>query len=462
MTIVTVDDLHVAEDPRARLAIAAQRARVRADDSEPARLIIRCPHRQTDGVRALGADDIAHMLMRHARIADIGITEDGTICAAGDLVDRRGEIAIWTGRAIGGWHPSDIVERGLGGSETAAVRLAEQLAAMGYLVTLYGDFQQAGVCGDVMLRRHGEYDESQPLDALICFRDARRLDHRPNARFVALWLEDLAPAEGLTPARAANIDRVVAVSHWHRGQVLAEYPWLDPDLVAAGRNGVHLDWYREGFAPEREKRVVYSSSPDRGGDIVLECWPEIRKRVPDAELILTYPRWFELCASMFRAAAMHRDRLRELVEQPGVKRLDEGMGQKQLANLMRSSLVWVNPGYYTPGADKFEETSCISCMEAQAAGCVVVASNWGALTENVLHGTLVDGDPSEKDGAWRRAFVDAVVRGLTDEVTQQAAQTVGPEMMAGMDWRAAAEQLAAMFEKPGSGRPLVLAGVAGS
>ena len=84
-------------------------------------------------------------------------------------------------------------------------------------------------------------------------------------------------------------------------------------------------------------------------------------------------------------------------------------------------------------------------MEAQAAGCVVVASNWGALTETVQHGTLVDGDPRDPEGSWRHAFVDAIVQGLTDKQTQLTAQTVGPEFMAGLGWRGAAEQLASWF-----------------
>lgn len=199
------------------------------------------------------------------------------------------------------------------------------------------------------------------------------------------------------------------------------------------------------MALERVRRAVYSSSPDRGGDIALELWPRVREQVPDAELILTYSRWFDRCAEMFQHAHGHLERIRELLEQPGVSRVEGGLGQRDLAHLMRTSLVWVAPSFYTPGGAKFEETSCISAMEAQASGLVVVASNWGALTETVMHGTLIDGDPGEPDGAWRDAFVDAVVQGLTDETVQTTAQTLGPEYMRDMDWRGAAEQLAAML-----------------
>jgi glycosyltransferase involved in cell wall biosynthesis len=452
MTVVTVDDLHTVENPEQRLAAAAALARVQAGGQHD-RVVVRCPDRQTDGIRCLGVEDIADLIRRHGRIVEIGVTGGGTICAAVDVCDRRGEVAVWTGQAIGPWHPEDIGKRGLGGSETAAVRLADNLAAMGYLVTLYGDFNdKAGLAGDVLCRRYQEFDPSRHLDALIGFRNATLFDHRPNADFACLWLEDLAPAEGLTPARLENVDRVCAVSHWHRQQVYRAHPWIErrPEYhnkVKACRNGIMTEWFREEPAPDRELRVVYSSSPDRGGDIVLECWPEVRKHVPDAELILTYPRWFDLCAERFQAAHGHLARIRGLLEQPGVSRVEGGLGQKRLAHLMRSSMVWVAPSYYTPARMKFEETSCISCMEAQAAGLVVVASNWGALTENVRYGALLNGDPADPTGDWRKQFVAAIVRGLTDETMQKAAQVTGPDMMRGMGWRGAAEQLAAMFPR---------------
>lgn len=451
MTVITVDDLHRVRDPEQRLASAAAIARA-SGGQDAQRLIVRCPDRATDGVRSIRLDDVATMLRAHGRIRELAVTDAGTIVAAADLCKRRGEVAVWTGPAIGPWAPSDITQTGLGGSETAAVRLAENLAAMGYLVTLYGQFTQEGLAGDVALKHFQSFDPTEHLDVLIGFRDATLFDERPNAEFCALWLEDLAPAERLTPERAQSIDRIVGVSNFHKAQILDEHSWLEEKQVAAGRNGIMTGWFTDGEPPEREMRVLYTSSPDRGGDIVLEIWPQVREKVPDAELILTYPRWFDICATQWKQAHDHLARIQELLEQPGVKRIEGGLGQQELANLMRSSLVWAHPAYYTPGERKFDETSCISCMEAQAAGLVVVASNWGALKENVLHGTLLDGDPGEADDSWRHRFVHGIVRGLTDKPTQEQAQLLGPEYMRDMDWRGAAEQLAAMFPASAHGR----------
>lgn len=393
--------------------------------------------------------DVAKELQQVGKLEEVGVTDDRVIVGAATPLRRRrrGTVAVWTGYAIGPWHPFDITQRGLGGSETAAVRLAEELAAMNYAVTLYGQFGEDSVVGDVILRDFQAFDPTQRLDVMVGFRNAHRFDQPVNARSSILWLEDLPGAEGLNRTNNQHIDWIVGVTDWHRRAILDHYPWLEHGKVVAGRNGITHSFFETTPTPEREKRVLFTSSPDRGLDIVLECWPRVRDQVPDAEFVSTYSRWYDLVAEANPAAYQFREHIMSLLNQPGVTRIKGGLGQQRLADLMRSSLVWAHPSWYSDGNMQFHETSCISAMEAQAAGLVIVASNWGALTETVMHGTLIDGDPREKDGVWRDAFVNQIVKGLTDPDLQRTAQKVGPEMVRDMDWRGAAEQLATLFSR---------------
>ncbi len=300
MSVITVTDLHTVTDPEERLSRAASLAHG-LGGTDLHRIVVRCPDRATDGIRALRAEDVAAMLRRHGKIVELGVTDQGTIVGAVDLCKRRGEIAVWTGYAIGPWHPSDIVQRGLGGSETAAVRLAEQLAEMGYIVTLYGQFEQDhGMAGDVVLRDFRSFDPTRELEALIGFRDARLFEQRPNARFCALWLEDLPGQEQLTAARAANLDRVCAVSHWHKAAIERHYPWIaemedpaDPRAGPGRRADPHLlevvrhllpDVRGDRRAPEDDRAArAAGRSPDRG-------WPRAAgAREPDALLAGVVP-----------------------------------------------------------------------------------------------------------------------------------------------------------------------------
>ncbi len=417
---------------------------------EGGRVLVTIPVGRGPGpqLSAVREQDVASLLHRYGTILEIAKTNDNNICAAMAPRKRRGAVAVWTGYAIGPWHPSDIVSRGLGGSETAAWRLSEELARMGYQVTLYGHFEGEGLVSlgdepaDVMLKDFQKFDPTEPLMAFIGFRNAAVFELPINAAFKAMWLEDLPGPEGLNPVRAEHIDRICTVSHWHKGAMLEHYPWLKPEQVTACRNGIEHSFF--DAEPEREKRVVFTSSPDRGLDILLEIWPEIRKQVPDAELVSTYSRWYDIVAERYPEARPFRTSLEKLGKQPGVSRIKGGLGQRDVAHLMKSSMVWAHPAMFTIGNEKFCETSCISAMEAQAAGCVCVAANWGALSETVQVGTMVDGDPRESE--FRDRFVSAIVQGLTDPVTQQAAQVAGPQAVREMDWRGAAEQLSSIFE----------------
>lgn len=404
-------------------------------------------------LRAYRSIDLAHLLQKHGRFTHFAPTDDGHVIAGITPVKRRGEVAIWTGWAIGPWHPKDILDRGLGGSETAAWRLAEELAAMDYTVTLYGQFEESGLVGDVMLRDFRVFDPTKHLDVFVGFRDAHRFDTPINADVSIMWLEDVPGNERMNRQNAANIDHVACVSYWHQNAFRERYPWFPAEKVHACRNGVTLEFF-DGPAPEREKRVLFTSSPDRGLDVVLECWPQILARVPDAELLSTYSRWYDIVAEHFPGAFDHRQQITRLLNQPGVRRLEGGMGQRDLAHLMRASLVWVHPswsGTLEP-PQPFNETSCISAMEAQAAGLVVVAAEQGALVNTVQVGELIPDPSNARDESWRRQFVDHVVRALTDEAVQAHAQEAGPQAVRDCGWRGAAEQLVSLFPRVRSRR----------
>lgn len=381
--------------------------------------------------------DVAALMRRHGGLIDFGIDEQGYISGSMSPCERRGEVTIFTGKAIGPWHPLDITEKGLGGSETAAWRLAEELSALGYSVTLYGDFEQQGAVRDVILRHWINFDPTEHRRGLIVFRSAEPFDKPVNADKVILWLEDVAGAEGLTPERAERIDYVAGVTHWHAQNIKDVHPWLDEKKIIASRNGITHGFFT-GEAPQREKRLLFTSSPDRGLDIVLECWPEIKRRVPDATFVHCYSRWWDLVANVSSVSAAHRARIEEMSRADGVEKIPS-QGQADLALLMRSSLVWCHPSYYTLGAQKFDETNCISAQEAQAAGCYVVAANWGALAEVNKAGVKLDGDPMSAE--FREQFISEIVLGLTDPETQKHSQVEGPKAMADRGWEPVARQL---------------------
>lgn len=386
-------------------------------------------------LRALRALDLADLLRHRGELVDLEVGSDGVTVAAYIPRERREDIGIYCGANWNQWSPADIERKGLGGSETAAVRLAEGLSDLGFVVTVYGECESTAY-RNVIFRHHETFDPLDQRGGLICSRIPEVADRMIAARTTLLWAHDVDFADRLTPSRAAMFDAIVGLSGWHCAHLRGRYPFA-ADKVLQSRNGVNLDYFTPRPWVERAHRVLYTSSPDRGLDILLEEWPRVLEQAPDAELCFCYPDVYDAVADQQPDVAKHRDHIKALADQPGVERLGP-LPQPRLAALMCESRVWAHPSWVTQHSMPFHETSCIGAMEAQAAGCHVVASNWGALTETVRFGRLVNSDPP--NARWRDALVTHIVEGLTDPEVGGAAVARGPEHAAGLGWDPVAEQ----------------------
>lgn len=397
-------------------------------------------------LRAMRSIDLADLLRRRGRLLDMELGPDGISSARYTPQRKPREASIYVGPGWQKWSARDHLTKGLGGSETAVIHVANELAKIGWVVTVYGDVEE-GVFGDVIYRHHDVFDPLERVDLLIASRMPHVFDRPHRARRAFLWMHDTDLAGDLTPARAGRIDEVLVLSRWHERHVLGRYPFLHGQ-VRRTRNGIDFGRF-DGEPLERAQRVVYSSSPDRGLDVLLELWPQIRERVPGALLTHTYSPVYWEVADRDPVVGAHAARVRALSIQPGVEAIEGGISQPAVAMLMRESLVWVAPSFNTPYDAPFHETSCIGAMEAQAAGCHVVASNWGALPETVKVGALVDGPPMSD--RWRDAFLEEIVSGLTDRAVQARAQAEGPAHAQTLGWGPVAEQLAAIAVGQGAG-----------
>jgi glycosyltransferase involved in cell wall biosynthesis len=399
-------------------------------------------------LRALRAIDLADLLRRRGELVDMVVGSDGVSVASYIPRPRREDIAIYTGPGWQPWSPFDIVNKGLGGSETAAVRLAEALSQLGFVVTVYGECDTQLV-HQVVYRHHSVFDPLDTRGALIASRVPWIGDRPLAAATRFLWVHDTDYADHISPARVEQFDHILGLSRWHCEHLRGCYPFAS-EKVLQTRNGIHHKYFKPAPWEDRAQRVLYSSSPDRGLDILLELWPQVRDRAPDAELAYCYPDVYDAIADQDPLIGAHRDRITQLADQPGVRKLG-ALPQPALAAMMCDTRVWAHPSWASQHNTAFHETSCIGAMEAQAAGCVVVASSWGALTETVRYGQLVNN--VALSDRWRDGFVECIVAGLTDPTVGQAAVEKGPVAAADFGWDAVAGQLAALIAAQDPGPP---------
>jgi len=262
---------------------------------------------------------------------------------------------------VNGWEPTDTR---LGGTEESAVRWAEELAKRGHSVMVYhnartedwddftytsngttsrGDGTYNGVWYTPREAYMGGSDsvcinvkspEMKPKDGEKMFyltneTDANRLDLSTYEAVIwpSKWAEDNIPVNNKT----------VILPHGY-----------DSDKIKLGK--------------KIPKQVLYASSPDRGLDLLLACWPSVYEAHPDANLIVTYGAPAQDIAGVTFLGEVDEDMMNELYA---------------------TSDVWAHP---CSGGELYG----ITAIKAQASGCVPVYIPTMALAETVKHGVVCD------------------------------------------------------------------------
>lgn len=328
------------------------------------------------------------------------------------------DIILYTGPAIEEWNPITLAQSGIGGSETMAWELSRRLVRLGHRVRLYGDCRNSsGVYEGVEFINHNEYSNVD-CDVLISSRQPRAIDDafNVNAKVRICWMHDVHCGDSLTHPRSLRFDRIFALSNWHKGNILARYPFIHPDQVITTRNGIDLSRYSSSVTRDPH-RAIHSSSPDRGLQVILSSMARIRERVPDAELHVFYGfKTWETSANSMKdhgqlGTISYLKSLMDANRIHGVYYHDR-VNQKDLAIEQMKSGVWAYPTWFT-------ETSCITAMEAHAAGLRMVTSPIAALNETVgPRGKMIHGQNDEildwLSSEYSDKFIDAVVEAMLD------------------------------------------------
>jgi len=292
-------------------------------------------------------------------------------------------IIFWCSRSLEPWYPGSIETTGIGGSETAVIKIAERFARDGWRVDVYNEPE----------RWEGEYDgvgywgcgrlaSGDRPEVLVSWRDPGLSESLIAGRMSFLWCHDLNRGPGAESAYA-RWDRVLGVSNWHATYLASVYGLTNTGFVP---NGIDLARFA-GPIKKVPGRCVYTSSPDRGLEKLLQMWPVFYQADPGRELHVAYG-WetFDKYIAMGRQdLAQQKERLLKALDQPGVVWRGR-LNQSDLAKLYQESYAWLYPTSFT-------EVSCISAMEAMAGGCVPVCSEVGALKETVGEaGVIVKGN----------------------------------------------------------------------
>ncbi len=334
------------------------------------------------------------------------------------------------------FHGNTLKERPLGGTETAVIRLAEALHFLGHSVSVVSQFKNPPLTPVVYLPLHA-LDDIGEIDMLVVVRDWPPLLANIKATRRFFWTGDAfdqVAGVGIGDHRiASRIDEFLAVSHWHAETTCKESGFPRDKTFVLG-NGIALSLF-EGSEERKRKRLIYSSTPYRGLALLPSIVTDLRARHPDLELhIFSGLDVYAGAGVDPRAVEEFKPLLEKLKNTPGCI-VHGNVTQSKLAREFMRSSILAYP-------NTFAETSCITAMEAQAAGCPVVTSDLGALSETVGEaGILIEGTPGSPD--YLKAFTHALDSLLSDDTLWAKYSMRGKERAAHFDWTKVAERFIA-------------------
>jgi glycosyltransferase involved in cell wall biosynthesis len=312
------------------------------------------------------------------------------------VIDVRGTRVLFVFDSGPPFSGCDYRMSGVGGTQSCVVLLGEALAARGAAVVVanrvVAPVTDAGV-QYVPLSAIG----SGEFDLVVLWKHWSEAAANRGITRVFIWTDVHIPdPANLARCRAwAHVS--LTLSEFQRTRLAAATGTAR--LEALGRAPIEVADYAEALS-SKEKVLLYCSVPDRGLYYLKDLFPAIRRRVPDARLVITSD--FTLWGAQPAKEAF-------------VRFFEGQRGVEYAGHVTRPELVaWQRRARVMAYPCNFEEGFCLSAAECMAAGAVPVTTGAYALVTTVADGgVLVRGRP--RSWLYRRRFARACIELLTDD-----------------------------------------------
>lgn len=294
--------------------------------------------------------------------------------------------------------PIDENIPGLGGSEGSLLVLARELSKRGHRVEVYNSCWAPGKYEGVLWKGAWDIDNAETPDVRVAVRTADSVLQN-DAPIQIFWMLDDRP-DGAIRFREIYPDSPI---------VLASDTMSD---ILHGK-GIYNN-IRKIFLPVNEKYMVkrsvpsegtyclYSSMPNRGLKALLYMWPDVKKAVPEARLMVT--SGWELWGYTKEEARDKWLSVMGITDVPPGVELCGVVSKERLSRLQADCRFSVIPS-------DFPEMFCLAAAEIERYGKPLIVSNYKALSERVENnktGYLIDGN-IYNDETTRRGFINAMI-----------------------------------------------------
>jgi predicted O-methyltransferase YrrM/tetratricopeptide (TPR) repeat protein len=282
------------------------------------------------------------------------------------------------------WTGSDIMKKGMGGSESFVVEIASRIQVTNQFdVIVFCNCLKEEVYENVRyipLEQLFYTLHSQIIHSCIVSRYSEYLPVVINSEVENIYLMAHDTAfSGNVITLHPKLKGVICLGDWHAAHIVSQYPSLKSLIKIIGHG---IDAFK--LIPTVNKipyKFIYSSLANRGLYNLLLMWPKILQWQSSATLHIYCNIDSEY---MLNTYGDEMQKIRHLINTTtGVKYY--GYVDKQtLYESWKTADVWFYP-------TEFSETFCVTALEAGASQTLVIASNLAGLKDTVANrGILVD------------------------------------------------------------------------
>jgi glycosyltransferase involved in cell wall biosynthesis len=275
------------------------------------------------------------------------------------------------------WCPTKYRGTGVSGSELMAMNMAKQFASKNYKVFLFTNCENLeGIYDDVEYVNHTKYEkflEETYVNYLIVLRVSSNLKYYEHIEQVYFWIHDILPFGIQFQTHAVKFKKIVCLSNWHKQAIIKSYNFPAKMIEILG-NSIDISKFNNELSEKIPYRFVYSSGFERGLDKLIRMFPMIRERYSNAELYV------------FVDKKSYREKSKY-----DYIHISDRISHEKLIEEYKKTDVWFYP-------TNFQETYCITALEAQVSKCLCVCSDLAGLKDIVGdRGVLFDNTMCDED-----------------------------------------------------------------
>lgn len=327
------------------------------------------------------------------------------------------------------------------GSEIALWNLSKHFLKK-YRVIVFGDVIYHEITKNgIEYLNSDKFEEFQNNNSIEIFIISRYifplLELNIRAKKIFLWIHDILPmtyykntslfnnGKPLIKNLINKIDGIITLSNWHKN-LIKDFYEIDDDKIFIIGNAIDPTKFKEKIKKQKNK-FIWTSHGYRGIELLIEYFPEIRKRIPDAELYIYRDR------TAFSDEVFNEILKYDYIHYCGKIENDE------LIKEFQSSDIWFYPTH-------FEESYCISALEAQMAKCVCISTNLAALPETIGDRGILITEPLFSI-EYKEKAINEIVKILNDNELKIKIQEKGYNWAIKQTWQKRANEWYKLFNK---------------